>query len=186
MPRQFDIFSSYAEQGEADNGVLVDPLGDLLLSVAAMLILAVILLLPLGVHLPKHAAEHDRSVQIMRGEESEAKQLEDLLQNRAPFVLLATHQGLRFRAGRLDHISADRILDDQRLSESLREAGKADHPSILFIEPDGLESAFLFDALARHMIPGTMIQIRLRRRCDEIRSIILRRLCSFEAGHVWE
>ena len=174
------------DQQTDENQALADPLGDLLLSVAAILMLAIILILPLSAHLPSRTIEQAPSSEAASSEDIAAKQVDELWRLREPIILLANKDGLRFGAAPLDYISVDGILNEQSLSNKYRDLEPSDRSTILFIEPDGFESAFLFEAIARHFIGVKITQIRLRRRCDALRSFKLKRLCSFGASNVRE
>lgn len=152
---------------------LVDPLGDLLLSVAAILVLATIVLLPLA---EKIQAPTENSAQAINPE------LAAIAGEVQP--LLATRFGIRFGRGAADIAPLDKILDDTRLVARLEEIQKADARILLLVDPDGLESAFVFDAVARRYVNGEIIQIRLSQPCREIRAGTLAELCRGEAANV--
>lgn len=152
---------------------LVDPLGDLLLSVAAILVLATIVMLPLVEKVQTPAGDPAREI---------SSELDALSGQMQP--LLATRFGLRFGRAAADIAPVDKILDDARLLARLGEIQKADAGILLLIDPDGLESAFVFDAVARNYVTRNITQIRLNQPCNEIRTGALAEFCRGEAANV--
>jgi hypothetical protein len=142
-----------------------DPLSDLLLSVAAIIVLAVIVLLPAA-----------------RFSASEAGKLTDhtaiTFQGQAVQPLFATPRGLQIGPGTADTIPVDRILDDQRLTVRLQHMRETGEALLLVIEPEGFEAAFLFEAVTSIYGPKRSWQIRLDTPCTDKSSAASGLLCA--------
>jgi hypothetical protein len=146
----------------------IDPLSDLLLSVAAIIVLAVIVVLP--------AARFSVST---AGKLPDHPQM--TFQGQAIQPLFATPHGLRMGSGTADTIPADRILDDQRLAARLQHMREAGEALLLVIEPEGFEAAFLFEAVTSIHGPKRSWQIRLDTACGNQNSMPLELLCGISA-----
>lgn len=173
MLRRFKRRPDDAQHSRDDDyQALVDPLGDLLLSVAAILVLATIVMLPLVDQMRAPAEDS-----------AEAPTPQSSPLDRGLQPLLATRFGLRFGRASADIATVDKILDDARLFARLEEIRRANADILLLIDPDGLESAFVFDAVARSYVTGKIIQIRLSQPCSEIRTGALAGFCRGEAAN---
>lgn len=150
--------------------LFTDPLSDLLLSVAAIIVLAVIVVLP-AVRTASDTPDNNPAsrppgdtVLTLRGQAIE------------PFF--ATQHGLRMNAPPGNIVPVDQILDDRQLAEKLRYMRDAGEPLLLIIEPDGFEAAFLFEATASLNGPKRSWQIRLDTACTDEKSKPFKPFCS--------
>jgi hypothetical protein len=136
----------------------VDPLADLLFSLVAIVILAVIVLIPAILSHPLQALPGvpQKPAFRLNGQEVE------------PWI--AAKQGLLIGPAHRDLVPYDRILDDNQLAAKLERLRAAGERLLLIIEPDGLETAFLFESALSLHGPRTIHQIRLDSACRSPRS----------------
>jgi hypothetical protein len=133
-----------------------DPLADLLLSAAAIIVIAVIAVLPI---LPRHSMPQ--------------RDLSRASQNNVVFRLgdrevepfIATERGLIVGPSSPRMIPVDKIFFDQTLPGILEQMRKADDAVIVLIEPNGLETAFQLEAIVSRHGPGRMRQVRIDSEC---------------------
>ncbi|PDT90813.1 hypothetical protein CO669_07505 [Bradyrhizobium sp. Y36] len=136
---------------EFDPVLASDPLADLLLSVAAVIVLAVLAILPSLPQRDAAATEAEAGFQ---------------LDGRRVTPWLATGAGLAIDGSRTDPVPLDRMFSDQSLAAALQVMQRSDGPLVLFIAPDGNEAAFQFEAIAsRHGI-RQIHQVRLEPGCE--------------------
>jgi hypothetical protein len=129
----------------------------LLLSAAAIIVIAVIAVLPI---MPRHS--------IPQRDQSRA------LQNNVVFRLgdrkvepfIATERGLIVGRSSPRMIPVDKIFFDQALPGILEEMRKADEAVVVLIEPNGFETAFQLEAIASRHGPGRMRQVRIDSKCQ--------------------
>ena len=153
-----------------------DPLADLLFGVAAILVLAVVVILPT---IRPDGTLRDRSTRRMM------QNTELRLDGKAVAPLVAAADGLQLpaRAGQAAAvIPLDRILDDAELVGRLEQMRGSGEPLVLLIDGDGLEAAFQFEAVAALYGPPRIRQIRLDADCRFARSQAAARLCDTTAG----
>jgi hypothetical protein len=154
----------------------IDPLADLLFGVAAILVLAVVVILPT---VRPDGTLRDRATRRL------VENVELRLGEQRVEPLVAAADGLRLPA-RADQkaviVPLDRILDDPELSERLERMRASGEPLVLLIEGDGLETAFQFEAVAASHGPARVRQIRLDADCQFARSPAAGRLCDARAG----
>jgi hypothetical protein len=135
---------------------VADPLADLLLSAAAIVVIAVIAVLPI---MPRHSTlqrEPSRALQnnmVFRLGDREVE----------PFI--ATERGLIVGRSSPRMIPVDKIFFDQALPGILQEMRKADETVVVLIEPNGFETAFQLEAIASRHGPGRMRQVRHDSEC---------------------
>jgi hypothetical protein len=138
---------------ESEAAPIADPLADLLLSVAAIIVLAVIAILPTMTR--RAGSHHDR--------------VEFRLEGRAVYPFVATERGLIVGEAPSRVIPVDRIFFDEGLVlvlERIRTAGEA---VVLLVEPNGFEPAIQFEVIANRHGPVRMHQIRLESECSMTR-----------------
>lgn len=147
---------------ETDRSLAIDPLADLLLSVVAIVVLAIIAILP---SIPRHPAnDNSRS---HRGIPADAKfQLDGV--DIEPFV--ATKDGLSIGGPTARLIPVNRIFDDEDLIAKLEQMRSADKTAVLFIDPNGFETAFQFEVIANTHGPKRMRQVRFDSECHHAKS----------------
>lgn len=145
-------------QGENESTHIADPLADLLLSVAAIIVLAVIAIFPT---IPGHSTlRDDQTRRVVPAKVS--FRLHGLSVD--PFVAIG--QGLVVGPDSSRVVPVDRVFLDEGLVgtlEQMRAAGKA---VVLLIEPNGFETAFQFEVMANRHGPKRMYQIRLESECN--------------------
>lgn len=137
-----------ADADEAAGAVSFDPFADLLLGLIAIIVPIISLLLASG-HGLTAVEEKPAAVQSSEGS----------------YVIVANAGGLVLPAQNGSRaplkIALGQILDDSELVRVLRERRDLREPFSLRIEPDGLESAFLFETVAAQNGPETFHQIRV-------------------------
>ena len=128
---------------------VTDPLADLLLSAAAIIVIAVI-------HsMPQRDLSHgfQNSVVFRVGDRKVD-----------PFI--ATEQGLIVGRSSSRMIPVDKIFFDEVLPGVLEEMRKAKEAVVVLIEPNGFETAFQLEAIASRHGPGRMRQVRIDSECQ--------------------
>lgn len=135
---------------------VADPLADLLLSAAAIIVIAVISVLPI---MPRHSTpqrDSSRGVQnnvVFRLGDREIE----------PFI--ATERGLIIDRSSSRMIPVDKIFFDETLPAILNGMRKADEAVVVLIEPNGFETAFQLEAIASRHGPVRMRQVRIDSEC---------------------
>ena len=137
---------------------IADPLADLLLSVAAIIVLAVIAILPT---IPGHSRLRDVQAGSIRSLPSSFR-----LQGVAVHPFVAIGQGLVVETASARVIPVDRILFDEGLVATLERMREAGETIVLLIDPTGYETAFQFEVMANRYGPTKMRQIRLESECS--------------------
>jgi len=136
---------------------VADPLADLLLSAAAIIVIAVIAVLPI---MPRHSMpQRDLSHGFQN---SVVFQVGDRKVD--PFI--ATEQGLIVGRSSSRMIPVDKIFFDEALPGVLEEMRKAKEAVVVLIEPNGFETAFQLEAIASRHGPGRMRQVRIDSECQ--------------------
>ena len=79
---------------------------------------------------------------------------------------IATERGLIVRHSSLRKIPVDKIFFDQALPGILGEVRKADKALVVFIEPNGFETAFQLEAIISRHGPRRMRQVRIDSECQ--------------------
>jgi hypothetical protein len=69
------------------------------------------------------------------------------------------------------------ILDDRPLAMALARLRQQGQPLILLIEPDGHESAFLFETVVAAHGPAKLVQVRIEQGCAFVRNEELKAQC---------
>lgn len=134
-----------------------DPLADLLLSAAAIIVIAVIAVLPI---LPRQSMPQRDSSRTLQNN------VVFRLGDREVDPFIATERGLIVGRSPSRMIPVDKIFFDQALPGILEEMRKADDAVIVLIEPNGLETAFQLEAIASRHGPERMRQIRIDSECQ--------------------
>ncbi|GMO22148.1 hypothetical protein [Bradyrhizobium sp. TM233] len=145
------------DRDEFDPVLASDPLADLLLSVAAVIVLAVLAVLP---SLPQRNASTAGAIGALPAD------VDFQLEGRRVTPWLATRAGLAIDGSPANLIPLDRMFLDQSLTAALQGVQRANARLVLFIAPDGNEAAFQFEVIAsRHGI-RRMRQVRLEAGCE--------------------
>jgi hypothetical protein len=147
-------------QHEHEPTLIADPLADLLLSVAAIIVLVVIAILPT---IPHHLSSHNDATRSIRALLTESS---FRFEGRSVDPIFATEQGLVVAASSARVIPVDRIFFDADLVAMLGRMRSADETIFLLIEPKGLEAAFQFEVIANRYGPKRIHQIRLESGCN--------------------
>jgi len=138
---------------ESEAAPIADPLTDLLLSVAAIIVLAVIAILPT---ISRHPGSHHDRVAFR-------------LEGRAVYPFVAIEQGLIIGAEPSRIIPVDRIFFDDGLIPILERMRATGETIVLLVEPNGFEPAIQFEVIANRHGPGRIHQVRLESPCDMTR-----------------
>jgi hypothetical protein len=162
---------AFSARTENESTLVVDPLADLLLSVAAIIIIALIAILP---HISLQPASGRDSASS-----SSALPINSSfrLEGRTVEPLVATRRGLAIGGSPSGIIPVDRIFLDQDLIDRMKRMRDHDETIVLLIEPDGLETAFQFDVIANRYGPKRMLQVRLDSDCSHAKSERLALYC---------
>lgn len=134
----------------------VNPMADLLFSIAAVFMLAVLLMLPLSHAAPRFAATAipgDAGAKLHIGAEPVT-------------AFLADPAGLMLSDGR--RIDNAALADDARLKDQLRSLRERRERLMLVIAPGGEETAFQFEVQMAEYGPQTIRQIRLNSPCASV------------------
>ena len=147
---------------------VADPLADLLLSAVAIIVLAMIAILPT---LPRHFTSQDNpkdnpTSSVPGFPENSTFRLE----GREVEPLVATERGLVIGGRPRRVIPVDRVFFDESLVATLERMRRMDETVVLLIEPNGLETAFQFEVVANLHGPKRMRQIRLDSECGHLNS----------------
>src|SRR5262249_13114765 len=138
---------------EGDAAPIADPFADLLLSVAAVIVLTVIAILPT---IPRHSPSHDDRVGFR-------------LEGRAVHPFVAVERGLIVGEASSRMVPVDRIFFDEGLVATLERMRTDGEAIVLLIEPNGFEPAFQFEVIANRHGPERMHQVRLESECSMTR-----------------
>jgi hypothetical protein len=160
---------------ESEFTPVADPLADLLLSAVAIIVLAMIAILPT---LPRHFTSQDSPKDNPANSVPGFPQNSSFrLEGREVEPLVATERGLIIggRPGRV--IPVGRVFFDEGLVATLERMRRLDETVVLLIEPDGFETAFQFEVIANRHGPRRMRQIRLDSECGYGRSEPLASYC---------
>jgi hypothetical protein len=149
----------------------IDPLADLLFGVVAIVVLAVIVILPTV----NFNSAPKPGTSRFNGESMSSTSFR--LDNRPVEPLIATARGLRTGPSPSDFIPLERILDDKGLAAKLMSMRDRREPLVLLIDPDGDEAAFQFEAVASLNGPPRIRQIRLDTGCAYAKSQALIQYC---------
>lgn len=155
-----------APQLGGEDAHITDPLADLLLSVAAIIVLVVIAVLPT---IPRHPVSRtDRA--------GFAQDWRFRLENREVHPFFATRDGLLVE-GSSSLIPVERIFLDDGLVATLERMRRSDEVVALLVEPDGHEAAFQFEVIASRHGPRSLRQVRLDSDCNFVTSGRVGRYC---------
>jgi hypothetical protein len=177
----FEVFPNWDYAGvdpqQHETTHIADPLADLLLSVAAIIVLLVIAIFPTLSHRAASkaflASPGDSSRQMPRF----------LLQGREIEPFVATEQGLLVGRSARRTIPVDSVFVDGDLVAMLERMRDADEALVLLIESNGLEAAFQFEVVANRHGPREMRQIRLDPGCRFPQADLTEVECHNLAGH---
>jgi hypothetical protein len=161
----------FSTRGEPLPTLGIDPLADLLFGVVAIVVLAVIIILPtVGMRGMASAA--------LQGPVGEALiKSKFSLDGRAVEPLVATAAGLRYGPQPSEIVPLEAILQDAPLAARLRAMRERGDTLVLMIDPDGSEAAFQFEAVASRDGPPRIRQVRLDATCTHAKSAALARFC---------
>jgi hypothetical protein len=160
---------------ENESALVVDPLADLLLSVVAIIIIALIVILP---SIPLHPTSTDGLTSSIPG----LPQNSGLrLNGRRVEPLVATGQGLTLGESPSEFIPVGRVFLDGNLISKLKRMRDEDETVVLFIEPNGLETAFQFEVIANQYGPKRILQVRVDSDCNYVKSDRLAAYCATAA-----
>jgi hypothetical protein len=171
---------AFTPRPESELTLVADPLADLLLSAVAIIVLAMIAILPT---LPRHFTSQDNPASSIAGfPENSAFRLE----GREVEPLVATERGLVIGSRPPRLIPVGRVFFDESLIVTLERMRRMDEIIVLFIEPDGFETAFQFEVIANLHGPKRMRQVRLDSECSHAKSDRLALHCGDVARHAQE
>ncbi len=145
----------------------VDPLADLLFNLVAIIVIAVIVILP--------------TVDITRKVRTPTS-VEFKIDGRTAKTLVATSEGIRSGAGASEFVALNHILDDEQFAMRLDRMRNRNDVLLVLIEPDGLEAAFLFESVASVHGPAQFRQVRLDFACTYARSAHGAEICPEQSG----
>lgn len=153
-----------------------DPLADLLFTLIAAVLPAILLLAPLS-------TRSRNSAQAQEAALAAATARAGIVLEGAPVrPLVAGADGIRIGGGGGRLVDLDRIGEDAGLAAELDRSRADGRPPVLLVEPDGLESAFLLDpVLAEHGVDAVR-EIRSASPCAEARETASRAICSAGAA----
>lgn len=154
-----------------DAALRSDPLADLMFTMIAIVLLALILVLPFA---------------LVGGAQSAGSpgrgSLDDVrfkLRGQSALWIVATRSGLVIEGRKAPaRIGIDAIGTSQGLRARLVKARAAKRPLIFLVADDGLEAAFATEPIIAALGPIDFYQIRLDRSCRAARSAAARRLCA--------
>ena len=161
----------FSTGGESLPTLAIDPLADLLFGVVAIVVLAVIIILPtVGTRgVANGAPPSSVGEALVKSKFS--------LDGRAVEPFMAAARGLRYGPQPSEIVPLEAILQDSALAARLREIRERGNPLVLMIDPDGSEAAFQFEAVASRDGPARIRQIRLDATCTHAKSAALARFC---------
>jgi hypothetical protein len=142
---------------EYEPAYVADPLADLLLSAAAIIVIAVIAVLPI---LPRHSMPQRDSPRALQNN------VVFRIGDREVDPFIATEHGLIVGRSSSQMIPVDKIFFDEALPRILEGMRNADAAVVLLIEPNGFETAFQFEAIASRHGPRQMRQVRVDSECQ--------------------
>jgi hypothetical protein len=151
-----------AEPREGGLAGLADPQADLFFTLVAVVLPAILLLLPAA----RMAQQPERQSAALADAVLTAGAK---LHGADAAVFLARRDGVAFGPAGHHRVGLDAMLDDAGLKAALGSVRAAGKPLLLLIEPDGQEAAFLFDGLAAMHGPRSIAQVRLDRGCASVR-----------------
>jgi hypothetical protein len=163
---------------ESELTPVADPLADLLLSAVAIIVLAMIAILPT---LPRHYTPQDNPKENQTSSvpgfpESSSFRLE----GREVEPLVATERGLVIASQPRRLIPVGRVFFDDGLIATLERMRSLGETIVLLIEPNGFETAFQFEVMANLHGPKRMRQIRLDSECSQEKSEHLALNCGWD------
>jgi hypothetical protein len=149
---------------ESELTPVADPLADLLLSAVAIIVLAMIAILPT---LPRHFTSQDN----LKGNPTSSvagfpENSRFRLDGREVEPWVASERGLVIGGRPPRVIPVGRVFFDEGLIETLERMRRLDETIVLLIEPNGFETAFQFEGIANLHGPKRMRQIRLESECS--------------------
>lgn len=161
---------SRAKMGEADDREFQsDPLADLMFTMIAIVLLALIILLPLA------GVASLRSTQPLSAQKLQQSKL--VVGGQSAVTIAASDQGLSL-PGHVDHlIGLDAIGHDPQLRHLLEGARDRGAPLVLLIDPKGSEAAFELEPVMAAHGPKQIYQVRLDSACGAALSAALRQSC---------
>ena len=143
---------------------VADPLADLLLSAVAIIVLAMIAILPT---LPRHHSPQGDPQNAIGGFPADSS---FRMRGREIEPLVATGAGLVIGSRPPRLVPVGSIFFDQGLVATLEQMRRTDETIVLLIQPNGFETAFQFEVIANLHGPKRMRQIRLDAECSHATS----------------
>jgi hypothetical protein len=165
----------FAEEDD-DEAAAVDPMADLFFTLVALILPAILLMLPVVGLASGTFPEPSRRA-------AEALLTADLrVGGLPPAAFVASAEGLTIGGDVPRLITVDALFGDAVIANALAAARNAGAPVLLLVEPGGEESAFLFDSLAAEHGPPAITQVRLDDRCAFARSAPVADACAGRAS----
>lgn len=159
-------------EAEAE-GPEIDPFADLLFALIAMVLPAILVLLP---------ALHLGAARRPTPETGPATASAVTVGGRPAATIVAEAGGLRLASSGNRRIPLDAVPDEPALRAALAELRAAETPLLVVIEPAGLEAAFLLEPVAAAHGPDRIAQLRAPTPCAEARDPALARACALPGG----
>lgn len=157
--------------GTADGDASVDPLADLLFTLIAAVLPAILLLAP---SLERANRAIDQSAETAHAAEARATTV--TVEGRPAHVIVAEAAGLRV-PGR-EPVPLDAIPDDADLRRRLVAWRNGGEPLLLVVEPDGFESAFLLEPVLAASGLEAVEELRAPETCSVAHAAALKAACA--------
>ena len=164
-----------SEDGAAE-ALPSDPLADLLFTLIAAVLPAILLLAPL---VARSRTAVEDSAATARAAATTVPPV--TVDGHAAVRILAGADGLRLLDDGGERVPLDRIADAPRLRAALAEARRHGAPLLVIVEPDGNESAFALEPVLATETLADLRELRLATPCAGMRDAKLRRACGAAA-----
>jgi hypothetical protein len=175
MPDDVTIVDASMPVDSSEPTLVADPLADLLLSTVAIIVLAMIAILPT---LPRHHSQAKPKSSITGLPDTSTFRVGG--QDVEPMV--ATAAGLITLSSNRDLIPIGHMFFDKGLVAKLEDMRRLNQPLVLLIEPSGSETAFQFEVLANRHGPKRITQVRLDTDCGHAKSAAVEPYCNVQAS----
>lgn len=153
---------------ESDETAPADPFADLLFTLIAAVLPAILVLLP---------ALHLSGARPAAAPAAAAPAPEVRVRGARSWPIVAGAEGLRLTGAGDRLVPLDAVPDDAGLRAELTRLRGEGEPLLLIVEPAGLESAFLLEPVAALHGPREMVQVRAEAACGATRELALARAC---------
>lgn len=157
---------------EPEDGTAIDPLADLLFTLIAAVLPAIFLLAPL-----LRAPSLGEAREVRPAAARAPAPVEVRVDGRGAATVVAGAGGLRLMGEGGRPVGLDAIADDPGLIGLLDRLRADDRPLLLVVEPDGLESAFLFEPVLAAHGPRDLREVRATDTCAATRDAALAAAC---------